>query len=253
MNSQTEAPAEISQPIKRRQFCRHLAVGFVTSMIGGVPCTKWLLADVEAEEPPGQFLLNLAAYPVLANVNGSVVVNLPGAPTGLAQIVVTRAANDEFYAVDSTCAHNQCTVPPSIYNATSLQNEITCSCHGSRYKANGELLGGPALRSLRAFEATLDSSSQLRITIPEFRFSARAAATQPINGARRIKLTFPALSFLTYQVNFRPTLQQAWTPVPFARFFNGALDSTELQGIGRDEEIYVAANFSTGFFSVVTV
>src|SRR5262245_9858870 len=133
----------------RRTFCRHVALGMAAAMISGKPWSRLVVADLLAEEDAGGvFLLNLADYPPLANVNGSVVFSLPGAPARLAEIVVTRAANDVFYAVDSTCAHNQCTVPPSVFNPASMQNEITCSCHGSQYRADGELLEGPAERGL---------------------------------------------------------------------------------------------------------
>jgi nitrite reductase/ring-hydroxylating ferredoxin subunit len=198
-------------------------------------------------------MLNLVDVPALASVNGSAVVTLPGTPTGLASVVITRNSVTEFFAVDSTCAHNQCQVSPAYYNSSTQQNEITCSCHGSHYKANGELLGGPALRSLRAFSATLSSPTQLRVSIPEFRFTLGAAKTQPVSGGNRLKLTFPALAFLTYNVRYRATLQAAWTTVNFSRFAAGQLIQTDYPGIGTDAEVYVAAPQPAGFFSIVTL
>lgn len=237
-------------PVSRRTFCRHVAFGLVTSALG----SRWFVADVLADEAlPGRFGLNLADYPALNQVNGSVVLALPGAPNGLANIVVTRAAGDQFYAVDSTCAHNQCEVPPAVFNSTSSLNEITCSCHGSRYRADGELLGGPAQRGLRAFVAMLTAPGQLRIELPGMRFRIGAATAQPVGGQNRLRLTFPALSFLTYQVRFRASMDDSWAVVPFARFAGGALNQTELPGIGRDEEVFVAAPHPAGFFSVATV
>lgn len=234
----------------RRAFCRHVAFGLVTSIVGA----KWFVADVLADGlSPGQFLLNLADYPPLANANGSVVLSLPGVPGGFANIVVTRAAGDQFYAIDSTCAHNQCEVPPAVYNATSQQMEITCSCHGSRYKATGELLGGPALRGLRAFSATLTAAGQLCVDIPEFRFALGAATAQPVSGQNRLRLTFPALSFLTYNVRYRATAHAAWTTVNFSRFPMNPLNQADYPGIGADAEVYVAAPSPAGFFSVISV
>lgn len=233
----------------RREFCRHLVFGLVASAVG----SKWFVADVLAQSASaGEFLLNLSDFPSLASVNGSAVITLPSAPTGLANVVITRNSATQFFAVDSTCAHNQCEVPPSTYNATAQQSEITCSCHGSRYQANGELLGGPAQRGLRAFVATLAAPGQLRIDLPEFRFAVAAAAAQPVSGQNRIRLSFPALSFLTYNVRFRASLGASWTVVPFARFATGSLNQTDLPGIGRDEEVFVAAPQPAGFFSVVT-
>ncbi|MBC8097523.1 MAG: Rieske 2Fe-2S domain-containing protein [Akkermansiaceae bacterium] len=231
----------------RRQFCRHIMLATMTAVTGGTVWSRLIVSDLlAAEDGAGQFQLNLADYPGLNDVNGSVTLSLPNAPVGLAEIVITRAANDQFFAVDSTCAHNQCPLPP--FDPT--QNAIVCFCHGSRYAPNGDLLGGPAERGLRAFKATLVLPGQLRIEIPEFRFKAQARLAPEANN--RIKLTFPALAFLTYRVRFRNNVSSPWEPVPFARFFNSAFDNTELTGIGRDEEIYVAAGGSAGFYSIVT-
>lgn len=239
-----------SERIARRDFCRHMVFGLVTTLAG----TKWFFADVLADgATPGEFLLNLADFPALANVNGSAVLTLPGAPAGLASIVLTRNSAAEFFAVDSTCAHNQCQVPPASYNPAAHQNEITCACHGSRYQANGELLGGPALRSLRAFSARLLSPTQLRVSIPEFRFTLGAIKSQPVSGGNRLKLTFPALAFLTYNVRYRATLSTAWTTVNFSRFASGPLIQIDYPGIGADGEVYVAAPRPAGFFSIITV
>jgi Rieske Fe-S protein len=236
--------------LARREFCRHIAFGLVATLAG----TKWFVADVLADgSAPGDFLLNLADFPALASVNGSAVLTLPGAPAGLANVVITRNSATEFFAVDSTCAHNQCQVPPAAFNNTSQQNEIECSCHHTRYKANGELLGGPAERSLRKFQATLTSPTQLRVTIPEFRFTLAAVKSQPVSGGNRLKLTFPALSFLTYNVRYRATLTTAWTTLNFSRFPAGQLIQTDYPGIGADGEVYVAAPQPAGFFSIVTV
>ncbi len=239
-----------TEQIARREFCRHVVFGLVATLAG----TKWFVADVLADgSAPGEFLLNLAEFPALASVNGSAVITLPGAPIGLASVVLTRNSATEFFAVDSTCAHNQCQVPPAYFNSSTQQNEITCSCHGSHYKANGELLGGPALRSLRAFSATLISPTQLRVSIPEFRFALGAAKSQPVSGGNRLKLTFPALAFLTYNVRYRATLNALWTTVNFSRFASGQLIQTDYPGIGAEGEVYVAATEPAGFFSVVTI
>ena len=57
------------------------------------------------------------------------------------KIAVMRK-NQEIYALNLTCTHLGCTV-----NATS--KGFTCPCHGSIFNAFGEVIMGPADRSLK--------------------------------------------------------------------------------------------------------
>jgi len=57
------------------------------------------------------------------------------------KIAVMRK-NQEIYAVNLTCTHLGCTV-----NATS--KGFTCPCHGSVFNTFGEVIKGPAGRSLK--------------------------------------------------------------------------------------------------------
>lgn len=56
-------------------------------------------------------------------------------------------ASEQIYltAYSRICTHLGCTVP-----LPDQAQNIECGCHGSRFKADGSLLGGPADRSLRA-------------------------------------------------------------------------------------------------------
>ena len=60
---------------------------------------------------------------------------------GQKKIAVMRK-NQEIYALNLTCTHLGCTV-----NATS--KGFTCPCHGSVFNTFGEVIKGPADRSLK--------------------------------------------------------------------------------------------------------
>ncbi len=45
-----------------------------------------------------------------------------------------------------------------------------------------------------------------------------ATRSQPASGENRLKITFPALSFLTYNVRYRSSAQLPWTTVTFSKF-----------------------------------
>ena len=58
----------------------------------------------------GIFKMDLNSFPVLRNTFGSVRLRVTGMPASFAQIVVTRVANNQFFAVTSRCTHQGCTV-----------------------------------------------------------------------------------------------------------------------------------------------
>ena len=52
---------------------------------------------------------------------------------------------DALVALDLTCPHLGCTV-----NATA--EGFACPCHGSRFKADGEVINGPAPRAMKRLD-----------------------------------------------------------------------------------------------------
>ena len=66
-------------------------------------------------------------------------------------IAVTRLSETEVTAVSRVCTHQACTVGlPATPGAV-----MECPCHGSQYRANGQLVRGPAPRALAAFPAVI--------------------------------------------------------------------------------------------------
>jgi cytochrome b6-f complex iron-sulfur subunit len=58
-----------------------------------------------------------------------------------AKVAVVRDGNG-YYAMDLTCTHLGCTV-------SVTPSELVCPCHGSRFDLHGNVLAGPANRSLK--------------------------------------------------------------------------------------------------------
>ena len=68
-------------------------------------------------------------------------------------IVVTR--NNEINVFSSRCTHLGCKI-----NHQS-NSKLLCPCHGSSFDLNGDVLVGPALKSLEKLEFELDSDRNL--------------------------------------------------------------------------------------------
>jgi Rieske Fe-S protein len=62
-------------------------------------------------------------------------------------VLVTRTGADTFVALSSGCTHQACEI-------TGFSGQtFVCPCHGSRFDTSGRVVNGPALTSLRQFQA----------------------------------------------------------------------------------------------------
>jgi nitrite reductase/ring-hydroxylating ferredoxin subunit len=75
-----------------------------------------------------------------------------------AKYVVTQPQDGQFKAFSSVCPHQQCQV------STVKDNEIVCSCHGSRFSAEtGDVEAGPAPRGLAPIAVEVQGDSVVRV------------------------------------------------------------------------------------------
>ena len=80
-----------------------------------------------------------------------------GSQTNMAEenFVIVRDSRG-LYAISTTCTHLGCTVAPTAQG-------FACPCHGSRFDADGNVVGGPAPRALPWLEMSRAADGQLVI------------------------------------------------------------------------------------------
>ena len=68
--------------------------------------------------------------------------------------LVVRRQDNKFAAISTVCTHLGCIVNPS-------DTGFDCPCHGSQYDARGDVIGGPAPKSLAWYRCSLAPSGEL--------------------------------------------------------------------------------------------
>ena len=233
----------------RRHFVRSLYWVAVSSPL--LIHESLFLAEVHAQMPSniGIFKMDLNNFPVLRSTFGSVRLRVTGMPvTTFPQIVVTRVAGDQFFAVTSRCTHQGCTI--GTYSTTI--NAIACPCHGSRFGADGSVVNGPAALPLTQYATQYDGVDLLKIEIPGLGFLiAGAPVLVGVDNTPRYRLSFPTVSGVNYEVWWRETLSAgAWVRLPFSTTPTGAATATVLSGTGATATVYVDRSTPSGFYAV---
>lgn len=139
--------SEEAKKVSRREFmlrAGNTAVG-VTLVGGGIVTAKFLWPNV-VPEPQSRFRV------------GAVESFSPGSCTvdSKHRLFIFRAPEGYFYAVSAICTHLGCTAAWRP-DGTDERPEgvIACPCHGSVFSKRGEVIAGPAPRSLQRFRMTM--------------------------------------------------------------------------------------------------
>jgi Rieske Fe-S protein len=237
--------------LRRRNFVKTFALFTAYSCLGGKRLASLFITEVAAQSSSqiGLFRMNFDNFPELQSDFGSVRLAVTGMVSTFPEIVVTRLPNNVFYAVTSRCTHQGCTVEP--YD--SFNNAINCPCHGSQYAASGTVIRGPAPAPLTPYKTTFDGDKTLAIAIPGLGYSATiAAVANPATGGARLRLEFPTIRNLQYEVRFRASLSEGdWTQVPFSTTADGDATETVFSGTNTKATVYVDRNGEGGFYAVV--
>jgi Rieske Fe-S protein len=107
----------------------------------------------------GVVRLDPRSLPELAKTGGAVKVQPAGHPEPIYVLRADDASGRAVYnAVSPICTHQGCTVE-------AQGAVLVCPCHGSTYSRAGEVLRGPAIRSLRTYQAitAADGSIEIRL------------------------------------------------------------------------------------------
>ena len=99
----------------------------------------------------------------------------PGAPRVLSEPVVLILDDMGVYAMSTICTHAQCDMRE---NGSIDANSIFCSCHGSEFDVDGNVLKGPAGSPLAHFQVTIDPSGAIAVNA-DHKVSADTRAAVP--------------------------------------------------------------------------
>ncbi len=228
----------------RRGWIKSFMLGTAASSSG----VMMLLAEVaEAAQPqPARLRLRVSDHPALGSTGGSVQLQFSSIYPPL---TVNRVSLTEFATLDSICTHAGCTVGKFI----AANGYMRCPCHGSRYNARGEVVRGPAEENLNSFATTFDSVTGIvEATVPGLGLNVNAIQLHSKTGnVSRLRLTFQATAFATYQVQYMSALGD--TPVVHPFSLTPAGSATQTSFTANDDAeftVYVDATGERGFFVV---
>jgi Rieske Fe-S protein len=76
-------------------------------------------------------------------------------------VIVTRVSDTEYHALSMKCTHEGCDVGTEVQAGA-----MTCPCHQSQFKLNGDVVRGPAAAPLPQYDSVYDAEAkQLRIKL----------------------------------------------------------------------------------------
>ena len=235
----------------RRGIIKQFVLGTVSSYLAGSTWTQRVLADASAASGGyGTLHIKLSDFPALQMAGGSVRLNV-----GLDYpFSINRGTLNDFYAVDTNCAHQGCVV--NAYDHT--RQRMICPCHGSGYAIDGSLRNGPAQRGLVSYKTSFDGMNTVAVQVPGAPFAARRISVQSTNqGVTRVALEFTDAWFTDYQVQYRSSLNDEPVAVPFSLTPSGAANQTNFYRTSSPASltrtIYVDATGDRGFYSIALV
>jgi len=93
--------------------------------------------------------LKIADYDDLKKAGGSVMMK----DTVAGDILIVRADENTFNALNPVCPHRQCTV--KVKNPEMIQ----CPCHRSSYQLDGTYISGPSKKSLGKYKVEINNGT----------------------------------------------------------------------------------------------
>jgi cytochrome b6-f complex iron-sulfur subunit len=136
-----------SPSFSRRYFLELVGIGAIgVTTVGSMVLSGEYLSPNVVKEPPTRFKIGSPEnFPP-----GSVTLNKEQ------KVFIVRAKEGYFYALSAVCTHLGC-----IANWKSEEGIVACPCHGSKFDREGNVIAGPAPRSLPRFAMSLDDQGLL--------------------------------------------------------------------------------------------
>jgi Rieske Fe-S protein len=100
--------------------------------------------------------IDLNTVPKLKAIGGQITIKLLHE-----DVLLIRDSEKTIRVFNAHCTHKSC-----IVKYIEKDNRIECPCHGSQYDLNGNVLKGPAPKSLQAHSVEFDGN-QIIVDIPE--------------------------------------------------------------------------------------
>jgi nitrite reductase/ring-hydroxylating ferredoxin subunit len=149
----------------------------------------------------GIYTMKFSDFPVLRNTNGSVRLQIPGAPLSLGQIVVTRYAQSSFSALSEACTHSGCAIE------NFANGRFNCFCHGSIFDGQGRVVRGPAASPLPSYPTTYKANDDfVQIDIPGLVISSSKDDVQSLAASLEQNFPNPASNITSIEYTIaRPT------------------------------------------------
>lgn len=238
----------------RRHFLKTIAMLGAYSAVGDRVLSQVALADISAMAvTDGVVWLPISSFPALANTNGSLRMRLPGTPTSVPTMIVTNLGGGQFGVVDARCTHQGTLVDPR----NAITGRLRCSNHGSEFTPTGAVLRGPntggTIQPLPSFVSAFDAGQNvLKITIPNMAYSISGMEVLDTNGPR-LRLSFPTLSGMRYEIRRKLTLESQWVATTFSTTPDGAATVSSLTGNNRVQSVYVERLSEVGFFTLLRI
>jgi Rieske Fe-S protein len=135
-----------SDPTPRRRFLQTTAVAAAAIACSG--CAAFQRRDVSARAAKGAetLVIDLAEHPELGAENGFI-----RAIAGDDRLIIVHMPGGSFTALSMVCTHWGCDV-----DWAAAQKGFHCSCHGSRFAPDGQVLEGPADEPLAVYPVSVD-------------------------------------------------------------------------------------------------
>jgi cytochrome b6-f complex iron-sulfur subunit len=137
----------VSPSFSRRHFLELVGIGAIgVTTVGSMVLSGEYLSPNVVKEPPMRFKIGSPEnFPP-----GSVTLNKEQ------KVFIVRAKEGYFYALSAVCTHLGC-----IANWKSEEDIVACPCHGSKFDREGNVIAGPAPKSLPRFAMSLDDQGLL--------------------------------------------------------------------------------------------